>query len=174
MVYSTAKVKPDRYVSRRNLKHQTSTANEMVRTRAQSDNNDSEDDCFDDDSDSDYTNFSNSNSKKKKKSSGIPRLCDGSNSYYYYMHYRDFNRRMVEWITSDCIVAPPSVEISKAKARTKKEKNKKRCKEEDHQRRVQSVENSAEQNNNINNNNNHKNNNTGEELASTSQRLTRR
>ena len=103
MVYSTVKVKSDRYVSRRTLKHQTSTTDEMVRTRAQSDNSDSEDDCFDDNSDGDSTTVGTSNNKKKKKSSGISRLCNiidrfaddkDSNSYCYYMYYWYFSRRM--------------------------------------------------------------------------------
>jgi hypothetical protein len=56
------------------------------------------------------------------------RLCDVidrafvNNSWRYYVHYRDFNRRMDEWIGVDRIVSPPSVGNAKARALKKKQK----------------------------------------------------
>lgn len=38
----------------------------------------------------------------------------------YYVHYRDFNRRMDEWITVDRIVSPPSVGNAKVRALKRK------------------------------------------------------
>jgi len=44
----------------------------------------------------------------------------------YYVHYRDFNRRMDEWITIDRIVSPPSVGNAKVRAlKRKKEEEEK-------------------------------------------------
>jgi hypothetical protein len=54
------------------------------------------------------------------------RLCDVidrtfvNNGWRYYVHYRDFNRRMDEWIGMDRIVSPPSVGNAKARALKKK------------------------------------------------------
>jgi histone acetyltransferase MYST1 len=44
----------------------------------------------------------------------------------YYVHYRDFNRRMDEWVGMDRIVAPPSVGNAKARALKKEEERLKR------------------------------------------------
>ena len=50
--------------------------------------------------------------------------------YRYYVHYRDFNRRMDEWVGMDRIVSPPSIGNAKARAlkreqdKAKKEKEK--------------------------------------------------
>jgi histone acetyltransferase MYST1 len=44
----------------------------------------------------------------------------------YYVHYRDFNRRMDEWISMDRIVSPPSVGNAKARAIKREEEKKKR------------------------------------------------
>ena len=41
--------------------------------------------------------------------------------YKYYVHYRDFNRRMDEWITVDRIVSPPSIGNAKARALKREE-----------------------------------------------------
>jgi hypothetical protein len=61
------------------------------------------------------------------------RLCDiidrapAAGSYRYYIHYRDLNRRMDEWIAADRIVSPPSVGNAKARALKRlEEKQKKR------------------------------------------------
>jgi RNA binding activity-knot of a chromodomain len=54
------------------------------------------------------------------------RLCDiidranANNSWRYYVHYRDFNRRMDEWIGPERIVSPPSIGNAKARALKKK------------------------------------------------------
>lgn len=80
--------------------------------------------------------------EKAKKQSGEAnqeghrsvRLCDiidrvphGHNSWRYYVHYRDFNRRMDEWINVSRIVSPPSVGNAKARAlKREEEKNRKR------------------------------------------------
>jgi hypothetical protein len=59
------------------------------------------------------------------------RLCDiidrvslGDGKWRYYIHYRDFNRRMDEWISMDRIVSPPSVGNAKARAMKKEEERK--------------------------------------------------
>jgi len=62
------------------------------------------------------------------------RLCDiidraqnGPNgTWRYYVHYKDFNRRMDEWVATDRIVSPPSVGNAKARALKKEEERKKR------------------------------------------------
>lgn len=54
------------------------------------------------------------------------RLCDiidranVNNAWRYYVHYRDFNRRMDEWIGTERIVSPPSVGNAKARALKRK------------------------------------------------------
>jgi RNA binding activity-knot of a chromodomain len=54
------------------------------------------------------------------------RLCDVidranvNNAWRYYVHYRDFNRRMDEWIGTDRIVSPPSIGNAKVRALKKK------------------------------------------------------
>ena len=45
--------------------------------------------------------------------------------FRYYVHYRDFNRRMDEWITVDRIVSVPSVANAKLKAIEKQKQAKK-------------------------------------------------
>ena len=55
----------------------------------------------------------------------------------YYVHYRDFNRRMDEWVTADRIVSPPSVGAAKARslaAERKREEQEKRRKQEEQER----------------------------------------
>lgn len=66
--------------------------------------------------------INNNNTKK-----GEPRLCDvidrvqikegGENTgiWRYYVHYREFNRRMDEWIDADRILNPPSIGAQKLK-----------------------------------------------------------
>ncbi|GAX16261.1 histone acetyltransferase MYST1 [Fistulifera solaris] len=61
------------------------------------------------------------------------RLCDiidrapvpnKPDEWKYYVHYRDFNRRMDEWINTDRIVSPPSIGNAKAKLLKKEEEKK--------------------------------------------------
>ena len=47
-------------------------------------------------------------------------------TYRYYVHYRDLNRRMDEWITVDRIISPPSVGNAKARALKKLEEKQKK------------------------------------------------
>jgi hypothetical protein len=61
------------------------------------------------------------------------RLCDiidrvsiGDKKWRYYVHYRDFNRRMDEWVSMERIVSPPSVGNAKARAIKKEEERQKR------------------------------------------------
>ena len=63
------------------------------------------------------------------------RLCDiidrvptsSKSGWRYYVHYRDFNRRMDEWIHASRIVSPPSVGNAKARAlKREEERNRKR------------------------------------------------
>lgn len=62
----------------------------------------------------------------------IDRVADEDGKWRYYIHYRDFNRRMDEWIGMDRIVSPPSVGNSKARALKKlEEKQKKRKQSEE-------------------------------------------
>lgn len=61
------------------------------------------------------------------------RLCDvidraqtQDNAWRYYVHYRDFNRRMDAWVGTDLIVSPPSIGNAKARALKKEEERLKR------------------------------------------------
>jgi histone acetyltransferase MYST1 len=54
--------------------------------------------------------------------------------YKYYVHYRDFNRRMDEWITVDRIVSPPSVGNAKARALKKEEERLKKLQQREEER----------------------------------------
>ena len=73
-------------------------------------------------------------------SSRTVRLCDiidranvPDKGWRYYVHYRDFNRRMDEWIGIERVVSPPSIGNAKARAlKRKKEKMK-------HQQQLQSM-----------------------------------
>jgi hypothetical protein len=83
----------------------------------------SPDDWWSDDSDEE--------SDQKSKSS--VRLCDvidrvaiGEKKWRYYVHYRDFNRRMDEWVSQERIVSPPSIGNAKARAIKKEEERQKR------------------------------------------------
>jgi histone acetyltransferase MYST1 len=74
-----------------------------------------------------------SNTKSKLKDGTSIRLCDiidriqiGDGKYRYYVHYRDFNRRMDEWVSMSRIVSPPSIGNAKARAIKKEEEKKKR------------------------------------------------
>ena len=51
---------------------------------------------------------------------------NGLIQWRYYVHYRDFNRRMDEWVGVDRIVSPPSVGNAKARAMKKEEERLKR------------------------------------------------
>jgi len=76
----------------------------------------------------------NSKSKPSTTKEGTSvRLCDiidrvqiNEGNYRYYVHYRDFNRRMDEWISMSRIVSPPSIGNAKARAIKKEEEKKKR------------------------------------------------
>lgn len=79
---------------------------------------------------------------KKRKSRKTIRLCDiidrsqvpnaeGKLEWKYYVHYRDFNRRMDEWVTLDRIVSPPSVGNAKARLLKREEEKLKRKRKED-------------------------------------------
>lgn len=88
--------------------------------------NNSDDDWWSEDSDEEIAD----------KSGESVRLCDvidrvsvGDNIWRYYVHYRDFNRRMDEWISMDRIVSPPSVGNAKARA-IKKEKEREQRKKQ--------------------------------------------
>lgn len=80
--------------------------------------------------------------EKKSSSHKTLRLCDvidratvpgKPDEWRYYVHYRDFNRRMDEWVTTDRIVSPPSVGNAKAKMLKKEEERK-------HKKRKQQAE----------------------------------
>ena len=71
--------------------------------------------------------------KHHLKKGATIRLCDiidrvsvGENKWRYYVHYRDFNRRMDEWVSMERIVSPPSVGNAKARAIKKEEEKQKR------------------------------------------------
>lgn len=81
-------------------------------------------------------------SEESKQGQRSIRLCDiidrvppsqgangssSSGSWRYYVHYRDFNRRMDEWVGVSRIVSPPSVGNAKARAlKREEEKQRKR------------------------------------------------
>lgn len=85
----------------------------------------------------DEENWWSDDSEEKKfedKPGTSVRLCDvidrvpRGDKWRYYVHYRDFNRRMDEWISMDRIISPPSVGNAKARAikhEKKKEERKK-------------------------------------------------
>lgn len=95
------------------------------------------------------TSASTDDSKSKNEKENTPttksiRLCDiidrtqvtldaytpnERQEWRYYVHYRDFNRRMDEWITIDRIVSPPSVGNSKARLLRKEEEKRKKMQE---------------------------------------------
>jgi hypothetical protein len=84
----------------------------------------SPDDWWSDDSDEE--------SDENQKKSSV-RLCDvidriaiGENKWRYYVHYRDFNRRMDEWVSQERIVSPPSIGNAKARAIKKEDERQKR------------------------------------------------
>ena len=64
-----------------------------------------------------------------------------SQEFKYYIHYRDFNRRMDEWITMDRIVSPPSV--GNARMRAIKRREDKRKRDEDERRERERILNEA-------------------------------
>jgi hypothetical protein len=83
----------------------------------------SPDDWWSDDSDEELN----------EKSKSSVRLCDvidrvaiGENKWRYYVHYRDFNRRMDEWVSQERIISPPSIGNAKARAIKKEEERQKR------------------------------------------------
>jgi len=98
----------------------------------------------------------NETKKKTEKETTISvRLCDvidrvavesssgeegGEQRWRYYVHYKDFNRRMDEWISMDRIVSPPSIGNAKARAIKREEEKKKRMlqreKEKEEKRRA--------------------------------------
>jgi hypothetical protein len=57
-------------------------------------------------------------------------LLTAASNWRYYIHYRDFNRRMDEWITTDRILSPPSVGNAKARALKREEERRQRDEEE--------------------------------------------
>jgi len=60
--------------------------------------------------------------EKAEETPRTVRLCDiidragSEGKWRYYVHYREFNRRMDEWITMDRIASPPSVGNAKVRA----------------------------------------------------------
>jgi GNAT superfamily N-acetyltransferase len=101
-----------------------------------SSNNDDDDDWWSDESSEDENLEEQTDSAQSGRSI---RLCDiidrvphkAANStvtsWRYYVHYRDFNRRMDEWIPISRIVSPPSIGNAKARAlKREEEKNRKR------------------------------------------------
>jgi histone acetyltransferase MYST1 len=84
-------------------------------------------------------------SNKENTDPGVTvRLCDiidrvpVSNEpgrYRYYVHYRDFNRRMDEWISMERIVSPPSIGNAKARAIKREEEKRKKLQQREEERR---------------------------------------
>lgn len=101
----------------------------------------SEDSWWTEDSDSELEESNTISTTKHKfktkegKEASI-RLCDvidrvpvgdaSSGKWRYYVHYRDFNRRMDEWISMERIVSPPSIGNAKARALKLEEEKQKR------------------------------------------------
>eukprot|EP00934_Nitzschia_sp_Nitz4_P007350 Nitzschia sp. Nitz4//scaffold14_size191712//138324//140688//NITZ4_001744-RA/size191712-snap-gene-0.140-mRNA-1//1//CDS//3329536990//7340//frame0 len=56
----------------------------------------------------------------------IDRVSTGEGKWRYYVHYRDFNRRMDEWVSMERIVSPPSIGNAKARAIKKEEERQRR------------------------------------------------
>ena len=83
--------------------------------------------------DDDWWSDDSSSASEDEDQNKTVRLCDvidrmqKGNKWKYYVHYRDFNRRMDEWIGISRIVSPPSVGNAKARALKKQtEKDRKR------------------------------------------------
>jgi hypothetical protein len=99
-----------------------------------SDDSDEEETPQDDDGEKGRSSESSEEEKKGGDENDLSvRLCDiidrattEDGSWRYYVHYRDFNRRMDEWIGMNRIVSPPSVGNAKARALKKEEDKLKR------------------------------------------------
>lgn len=88
-----------------------------------------------DDDDDWWSEEDSSDEEQSQQRQRTVRLCDiidrvphGTNSWRYYVHYRDFNRRMDEWIHVSRIVSPPSVGNAKARALKREEERAKKRK----------------------------------------------
>ena len=77
------------------------------------------------------------------------RLCDiidrvevanAPGKWRYYVHYRDFNRRMDEWISMERIVSPPSVGNAKARAIKREEEKKRKQQQREEEKRKKEAE----------------------------------
>lgn len=87
------------------------------------DNKDSQDDWWSEpDSDIDESDTSH----RTIRLSDVIDRAQTDGVWRYYVHYRDFNRRMDEWVSLDRIVSPPSVGNAKARALKKEEEKLKR------------------------------------------------
>jgi len=88
------------------------------------------------DADDDEWFWTDSEDEENDNDGKLVRLCDiidrsqntnaaGETEYRYYVHYRDFNRRMDEWIGVERIVSPPSVGNAKVRAQKKNSEKRK-------------------------------------------------
>jgi GNAT superfamily N-acetyltransferase len=98
---------------------------------------DDDEDWWSDESSDEEDDFDNGNPNQQGGGGRSIRLCDiidrvphkvgSATTWRYYVHYRDFNRRMDEWITTSRIVSPPSIGNAKARAlKREEEKSRKR------------------------------------------------
>lgn len=78
--------------------------------------------------DSGIGSSSNINATTPRTPSQPPPL-EQQQQWRYYVHYRDFNRRMDEWITMDRIASPPSIGNAKARQLKKEEDREKKRQE---------------------------------------------
>ena len=91
-------------------------------------NENTADNATDDDNNLNENNNRNNNSNKSIRLCDIiDRVALGNDNFRYYVHYRDFNRRMDEWIGLDRIVSPPSIGNAKARALKKQEQQQKKA-----------------------------------------------
>lgn len=86
------------------------------------------------------------NLKRKMGVTPSVRLCDiidrvatDDGQWRYYVHYKDFNRRMDEWVSMARIVSPPSVGNSKARAIKKEEERQKRKQAREEEKKAEPV-----------------------------------
>lgn len=95
------------------------------------------------------TDDGNSNESEDGEQKITVRLCDiidrvqvsnDPGKYRYYVHYRDFNRRMDEWISMERIVSPPSVGNAKARAIKREEEKKKKQQQREEEKRKKAAE----------------------------------
>jgi histone acetyltransferase MYST1 len=136
----------DEVEDEKNEKEEPESGDKKKQENEHNDDDDNDDD--DDNNDDDHDNAKDDGgtiSSEGDQPRVTVRLCDiidrvpvpnEPGRFRYYVHYRDFNRRMDEWVSMERIVSPPSVGNAKARAiKREEEKRKKQQQREEEKRR---------------------------------------